>query len=113
MIDRRLAFSSRFTQDFKNLLKRYRHIENDLRPLLDLLRHGDTPGDRITSVGYTVYKVRLPNRDAQRGKSGGYRVIYYLQTGDTVVMLTMYSKSEQSDVPTDAIRRIIQEFEAG
>ena len=113
MTDRRLAFSPRFTQDFKYLRKRYRRIENDLRPLLDLLRRGDTPGDQMMSVGHAVYKARLPNRDAQRGKSGGYRVVYYLQTADQIVMLTMYSKSEQSDIPADAIRRIIQEFEAG
>jgi len=113
MTDRWLAFSPRFTDDFKQLRKRYRQIENDLRNLLDLLRHGDTPGDQMTSVGYRVFKVSLPNSDAQRGKSGGYRVVYYLQTADQVVLLTLYSKSEQSHIPADVLRRIIQEFEAG
>ena len=83
-----------------------------MRALLDDLRGGDTPGDQIPGVGYTVYKVRVRNSDAQRGTSGGSRVVYYLQTADNVILLTMYSKSDQSDIPVDIIRRIIQAYES-
>ena len=39
-------------------------------------------------------------------------MVYYLQAAEQVVMLTIYSKSEQSDVPADVLRRIIQDYEA-
>jgi len=58
---------------------------------------------------YTLYKVRAPNRDAQRGTSGGYRIIYYLQTEDDVLLVAIYSKTEQSDIGADEIRKIMQE----
>lgn len=60
-----------------------------------------------------MFKVRLRNTDAHRGKSGGYRVIYYLETEEQTVLLTIYSKSDQSDMPTDVIRRIIEDYKAG
>ncbi len=112
MTSRRIRFSPRFTQDFKQLQKRYRHVSDDLRSLLDQLRHAETPGDQIQNIGYTVYKVRIKNSDAQRGKSGGYRAVYYLEMADQVVMVTLYSKSDQSDIPAETLRRIIEDYEA-
>ncbi len=112
MTDRRVVFSPEFTQNFKHLQKRYRRIRSDLHSLFDQLKQGKTPGDQISGVGYTVYKVRIQNSDAKRGKSGGYRAIYYLQMVDQVVMITIYSKSDQSDIPTDFLRRLIEEYEA-
>jgi mRNA-degrading endonuclease RelE of RelBE toxin-antitoxin system len=71
-----------FTDDFKSrlrtLTKRYRSIRADLQVLLDEIQSGNYPGDRMTNIGSTVFKVRLKNSDIDKGKSGGYRVIYQL-----------------------------------
>lgn len=99
-----------FRKDFKQLRKRYPHIQQDVQPLIDQLLAGETPGDQIESTGYTVYKVRLPNRDAQRGKSGGYRVIYYIRAAERIVLLTIYSKSDRSDTRADDIQSIISDL---
>lgn len=104
-----LNYSAAFLRQLKRLRKKYRHIQSDLQPLLDELQSGATPGDRVQGTGYTVHKVRLPNSDAQRGTSGGYRVIYYVQTASGRLLVTIYSKTEQSDIPDDDIRRIIEE----
>ena len=69
------------------------------------------PGVRLSRVGHHVYKVRLPNRSARRGKSGGFRVIYQERAGILALLLLIYSKSERADIPDDVIRRIIAEFE--
>jgi mRNA-degrading endonuclease RelE of RelBE toxin-antitoxin system len=66
--------------------------------LLEIFAEGGIPGDQIPDVGYSVYKVRLSNRDAQRGKSGGYRVIYYLKTPQRIILIDIYSKSDQVDI---------------
>jgi mRNA-degrading endonuclease RelE of RelBE toxin-antitoxin system len=84
---------------------------DDVDLLSDQLERGETPGDRIQGLLYRVYKVRLRNSDAQRGKSGGYRIIYYLETEQQTVLLTIYSKTDQSDLPTEFIQRIIDEYE--
>ncbi len=96
----------------KKLKKRYPHVLEDIDPLVVQLRRGETPGDRIQGLPYRVYKARIRNSDARRGKSGGYRIVYYLETEEQTVILTVYSKTDQSDLPTDVIRRIIEEYEA-
>ena len=56
-----------------------------------------------------MYKVRLPNRSARRGKSGGFRVIYQDRSGTLVLLLIIYSKTEYADIPADVIRQIMAE----
>ena len=102
-----ISFAPAFRKDVKQLRKRYSRIQQDIQPLIDQLIAGETPGDQVQSTGYTVYKARLPNRDAQRGKSGGYGVIYYIRTPKQIVLLTVYSKSDRSDNSADDIHAII------
>ena len=102
-----LVFSDEFKTRLRTLIKRYRSIRTDLKPLLDELQSGNFIGDQIPGTGYTVFKVRLKNSDIQKGKSGGYRVIYQL-SGDTYILLVViYSKSDQDDIPANQIRDII------
>jgi mRNA-degrading endonuclease RelE of RelBE toxin-antitoxin system len=77
-----------------------------------LLQNGELPGGQVTGTNYTIFKVRVPNREVQRGKSGGYRIIYYLQTQTDIILVTIYSKTEQADISAAQIRRIVSEFEA-
>ena len=79
------------------------------KPVIDQLKAGKTPGDRIPGVGDLLYKVRVRNTSAVRGKSGGYRIIYYLQTTTDVLLVTIYSKSDQSDIHTVELLRIIRD----
>ena len=60
-------------------------------------------------MGHTVYKLRLRNTDAKRGKSGGYRIIYYLKSDTEVLLVTIYSKAEQSDIAVEDVVRLIRE----
>ncbi|MEA5535059.1 type II toxin-antitoxin system RelE/ParE family toxin [Crocosphaera sp. XPORK-15E] len=59
-----------------------------------------------------MFKLRVRNRDNQKGKSGGYRLIYYLKTAQAIILLTIYSKSQQTDIAADDIQRIITEYES-
>ena len=102
-----LVFSDEFKTRLRTLIKRYRSIRTDMKPLLDELQSGNFIGDQIPGTGYTVFKVRLKNSDIQKGKSGSYRVIYQL-SGDTYILLVViYSKSDQDDIPANQIRDII------
>ena len=64
---RRVETAPVFERDLKRLAKRYRHIRQDLEPLIQALEAGKLPGDEIPDIGYPVYKVRLKNTDANPG----------------------------------------------
>ncbi|NJL79536.1 MAG: hypothetical protein HC836_07520 [Richelia sp. RM2_1_2] len=46
-----------------------------------------------------------------KGKSGGYRLIYYVKTTIGITLLTIYTKSEQADINGDDINNIIINYE--
>jgi mRNA-degrading endonuclease YafQ of YafQ-DinJ toxin-antitoxin module len=48
---RQTNFSEDFTRRLKDLKKKYRHIENDLRELLNQLKQGEILGDRLQGAG--------------------------------------------------------------
>jgi len=104
-----VSYSDAFKRQLKRLSRRYRHIRADVQPVIDQLEAGQTPGDQVRGLGHTLYKVRARNTSAKRGKSGGYRIIYYLKTDTDVLLVTIYSKSEQSDVDADELVKIIRE----
>jgi mRNA-degrading endonuclease RelE of RelBE toxin-antitoxin system len=106
----RVDTTTRFDNEVKRLRKKYPNIRTDVAPLVTALEHGDQPGDKVQGVGSDVYKVRLSNRDAAKGKRGGYRVIYYVKLADLVVLLRIYSKSEKADLTHEEIRRIIADY---
>ncbi|WP_058997714.1 type II toxin-antitoxin system RelE/ParE family toxin [Leptolyngbya sp. NIES-2104] len=99
--------ASSFKRELKGLKKRYPSIRSDLEPTLKQLEAGQTPGDQISGVKDTVYKVRIPNRDANRGKSGGYPVIYYIRTPIKVLLVAIYSKSERSGISASEVKELI------
>lgn len=106
-----VALTPRFQRDLRALAKRYRSIRADLQPLIEQLQAGETPGDLLTGTKYRVFKVRLKNSDIQKGKSGGYRVVYYVKTEVSIILATIYSKSDFSDVSNEVIEAAIAQYE--
>lgn len=103
--------SPTFQRNLRSLAKKYRSIRNDIQPVIEQLERGDLPGDQISGIGYEVFKLRVRNSDIQKGKSAGYRLIYYVKTAKGIILLTVYTKSEQADIAADEIRSIIVEYE--
>lgn len=97
-------------KQIKRLRRRYPSLTTELAKVISQLETDERPGDKIPGVGHDVYKVRLANPSAQRGKSGGFRVIYYVKTATGVIIIAAYSKSDQTDISPDAIRRAIEEL---
>ncbi|GAP98369.1 type II toxin-antitoxin system RelE/ParE family toxin [Leptolyngbya sp. NIES-2104] len=103
--------TAKFDRKLKKLAKRYQSIKQDLQTLLFQLQNGDRPGDKVAGANYDIFKVRIQNSDNQKGKSGGYRIIYYVQVATTIILVTVYAKSDQENISADAIDEIIAEFE--
>lgn len=106
-----IVYTPEFKRNLRQLAKKYRHIKSDVQPILQDLTQGRTPGDQIPGIRYEVFKVRAKNSDAAKGKSGGYRVIYYRPSNGPIVLITIYSKTEQSDITPAEIQQIISECE--
>ena len=106
-----IEFTPEFKRNLRALAKKYRQIRSDIQPVVDSLQKGDFVGDQIKGTEYTVFKVRVKNSDIQKGKSSGYRMIYYLKTPTKIILITLYSKLEQTDITAKQIRKILKEFE--
>ncbi|MDJ1170171.1 type II toxin-antitoxin system RelE/ParE family toxin [Roseofilum sp. BLCC_M154] len=111
-----LPISVKFTDEFEKkiyrLSKKYRRIRQDVEPIIAQLEEKVILGDRIVGFGSNlyVYKVRVKNSDIQKGKSAGYRIIYLLESERSILLLTIYSKSEQQDIAVDQIQFILDDF---
>ncbi len=107
-----VVFTDPFTRKLKKLKKKYPHIKNDLEPLLEEMENGRVPGDPIPELFQKVYKVRCASSDMKRGKSGGYRIIYYLEVEDgNIYLLTIYAKAKQESISVGLILEILKELD--
>lgn len=102
---------ARFKRDIKRLGRKYPTVIDEVAQLMSQLEIDERPGDKIPDVGYDVYKVRLRNPSAKKGKRGGFRVVYYVQLADHVFLITIYAKSEQTDIAPDVLRSLIESLE--
>lgn len=106
-----IQFTLEFRKLLKRLSKRYRNIKSDLKPVLQQISLGELIGDRIPGVESVVMKVRVKNSDVQKGKRGGYRLVYWKASDELVVLLSIYSKSDRANIDATEIYRIISQLE--
>ncbi|MCC5637832.1 type II toxin-antitoxin system RelE/ParE family toxin [Nostoc sp. CHAB 5844] len=107
-----IRFSDEFEAELYRLSKRFRNIRSDVEPIIEQLQQVNFVGDRIGGLGeeYFVYKVRVRNSNIQKGKSAGYRLIYQVESPTSILLLTIYSKSDREDISANEIRDILADF---
>lgn len=108
---RAVFFTHEFKRNLRQLAKKYRRIQKDIEPILADIQTGNLPGDQIPGVTVEIYKARARNSDSARGKSGGYRIIYQKKEEGIVILITIYSKTEQSDISANEIQAILKDYE--
>ena len=96
----------RFEKDVKKLKKKFPKIKNDLVDFINELSLNPEIG---INLGENIFKVRIPNSSIPTGKSGGFRIITYYKKNDTLYLVTIYSKTEQDNILTDKLKKIVQE----
>ncbi|MEK9150422.1 MAG: type II toxin-antitoxin system RelE/ParE family toxin [Candidatus Desantisbacteria bacterium] len=106
-----IEFTPEFKRNLRMLARKYRSIRMDIQPVIEQLQKGIIIGDQIPEMGLLIFKVRALNRDIQKGKRSGYRLIYYKKTRIKIVLVTVYSKLDQSDISSKEIKDIVQGFE--
>lgn len=97
----------KFKDDVKYYMrkKRYLKINDDISAVTDELEQGNLVGDRLEDLdipeGTAAYKVRIANSSANVGKSGGFRLLYYVAIGDDIYLLSIYSKKNDIRILND------------
>ncbi len=107
---RRVNFGDRFIRDVKSLQKRFPLIELDVKACRREIELGETVGSKLSGIGFEVYKTRLPNRSARRGKRGGFRLLYVLHGEDMATFLHIYSKSDKNDASPSEIQSFLRDL---
>ena len=100
--------SEHFKREFKNLLKKYSSLKNDL-----LLFEENIEKELMlaTNLGDGFKKIRLNITSKGKGKSGGARIITYETiinvTNKNVVLASIYDKSKNSSIDIVILKRIL------
>jgi len=89
----------------KKLSKNYRNIESDVKDFLKSINTKDDLGIELKS---NVFKVRIKNRDKNKGKSAGYRLISYLAIVENELhLLYIYDKSSLVNITEKELDELI------
>ena len=87
----------KFEKELKRLAKKYPSLKAEYIELVQSLKQEPEQG---TPLGNNCYKIRLAIASKGKGKSGGSRVITYVQVLQTTVyLLTIFDKSEKENIP--------------
>lgn len=103
-------FSRGFVKDVRQLRKRYRLVEDDIDDLMVEMEREGYRGDLMPDVGHEIYKIRVANQSARRGKRGGFRVLYIPLDADTLLFVHIYSKSDKVGTSLSEVRRILRDL---
>jgi mRNA-degrading endonuclease RelE of RelBE toxin-antitoxin system len=94
-----------FDKQLKKLVKKYPSLRAEIAGLISQLQ---TEPNKGTALGNECYKIRLAIASKGKGKSGGARVITYLAITDSeVYLLSIYDKSQQSDIEDKELLRLV------
>jgi mRNA-degrading endonuclease RelE of RelBE toxin-antitoxin system len=103
-----VSVSHAFKREVKPLAKKYLTLRESIDKLIDDLIINPYLGDQY---GQGIFKVRLSDESKGKGKSGGFRVMYYhlnvTQDKIDILLLSIYNKSAQSTIKkADAIKKL-------
>ncbi|TLU99118.1 type II toxin-antitoxin system RelE/ParE family toxin [Dyadobacter luticola] len=97
-----------FEREAKRLKKKYSSLKNELTLLIEELENNPLQG---TPLKNSFYKIRLSIKSKGKGKRGGARVITLVKVvAQKVYLVSIYDKSEQSDIDEAELGRIILEL---
>lgn len=111
-----IRITNTFKKEAKPLLKKYNSLSKDLEKLHDQLLVDPYTG---SSLGKSLYKIRLKISSKAKGKSGGARIITFVETDvigfaeqiskeEIIVnLISIYDKSEVGSLSDKELRELI------
>jgi mRNA-degrading endonuclease RelE of RelBE toxin-antitoxin system len=110
-----ITYTPLFYSKIKKYNKRFKSTLKDIAPLIENLENGIFDGDKIEGAcinkNEIVYKVRIGIKSIPVGKSGGYRVIYYIvKKENDIYMLDIYFKGDKENITNNEIIETIKKY---
>ena len=94
-----------YKKALKKLSKIYKNINSDVKRYLETINSKEDLGVELKS---NIFKVRIANRDKNKGKSSGYRLISYLAVVENELhLLYIYDKSKLSNITEKELDELI------
>lgn len=115
-----IRITTTFKKEAKPLLKKYNSLSKDLEKLEEQLLVNPYTG---TSLGKSLYKIRLKISSKLKGKSGGARVISFVETQIIgiaeqiskeeilVNLISIYDKAEVSTISDKELRELVKNLQ--
>ena len=104
----KILITSEFKKEIKHLSKKYSSLHKDFEIFIKQLLQDPLQG---TPIGKNCYKVRLAISGKGKGKSGGARIITYIQIlAETVLLISIYDKSEKATITDKEINDRLKRF---
>ena len=112
----RIITTENFRREAKKLIKKYRSLKGELSGLAEELVEDPRKG---VHIGKDVYKIRLAVKSKGRGKSGGLRIITFVQfviedlnsEELDVYLLSIYDKSDFANISDNLLKHLIKEIQ--
>jgi mRNA-degrading endonuclease RelE of RelBE toxin-antitoxin system len=102
----KVKFIPKFEKELKRLAKKYPSLKNEYIALVQSLKIEPEQG---ISLGNNCYKIRIAIASKAKGKSGGARVITYVQViHELVYLLTIFDKSEKENLPDKELQLLLK-----
>ncbi len=99
-----------FERELKQLAKKYSSIQTDIKQLAAILTENPKTG---TPLGNNCYKIRMPITSKGKGKSGGARLITYVQIiNENVFFIAIYDKSESVNITEKELQSRLKRLKA-
>ena len=103
-----IEYTDNFLKEAKQLSKKFKLLKQDLKELIQDITINKDFG---TDLGSNLYKKRLKNSSIPTGKSGGFRVIIYYQVENSIVLISIYSKTQKDSISDEEIEDIIKNLQ--
>ena len=110
-----IDYNSDFKKSIKQLKKKYPNCIDVIEGVISDFEVGKFIGEDCKNLGLeqnkAVKKCRIKNIDSQKGKSGGFRLIYYIDYELKYVnMLQIYSKNNTENILYSEIKQMLKEL---
>ncbi|MDX4057996.1 type II toxin-antitoxin system RelE/ParE family toxin [Aliarcobacter skirrowii] len=102
-----IEYTDNFLKEAKQLSKKFKLLKQDLKELIQDITINKDFG---TDLGSNLYKKRLKNSSIPTGKSGGFRVIIYYQVENSIILISIYSKTQKDSISDEEIEDIIKNY---
>jgi len=107
-VNYKVVYTSEFGKEIKKLSRKYPSLQSDFGHFFEEISRNPFLG---TPLGNNCYKIRLAIKSKRKDKSGGARIITCAQIiMQTVILISIYDKSERADISDKEIKERLKNF---